>query len=376
MIDPTGLRSLACSDDAESRLIAQGEEGGWTLAVGPLDEQAIDEAEGNWSLLVNDVNRHVPEVSDLLQEFSFIPSWRVDDVMVSYAPSGGGIGPHVDSFDVFLLQGSGVRRWQIERCKLGAEEEASRLVEGVDIRVLHDFSPCHSWDLGPGDILYLPPRVPHYGVSMDDECMTYSIGLRAPSHQELVGFFSDAVASRRVLEDLRFVDASETVPEQPFMLDKATINRARAVIKGAMNEGLEDDAFFHSWLGSFLTSSKRLRDDSFPPAPDPEEHYSSTVLDGMGEALRSGAEGPPYLYRTEGLVCAYMAEEGGASTVFMDGSSFRLTSEIAWVAPLLCGAPRLSWVELVHGGEKDLCRSMKLLLEDLLEQGYLYAADD
>ncbi|KAJ1487976.1 JmjC domain-containing protein, partial [Baffinella frigidus] len=116
--------------------------------------------------------------------FKFIPNWRVDDVMISYAAQGGGVGPHVDNYDVFLLQGKGTRRWAISNTPLAASDEVS--VDGVDVRVLKDgFKKDEEWLLEPGDMLYLPPRFPHWGVAEGEGCMTFSIGFRAPNFQEI-----------------------------------------------------------------------------------------------------------------------------------------------------------------------------------------------
>eukprot|EP00904_Undaria_pinnatifida_P011073 jgi/Undpi1/7096/HiC_scaffold_22.g09570.m1 len=168
------LAGIACLPDAESRLVAGGrrvDEGGddWEVEHGPFEEEAFSEiGETHWTLLVNEVNRHVPEVSDLLSNFRFVPTWRVDDVMVSYAPERGSVGPHVDNYDVFLLQGAGKRRWAIEETLTSSEEEAARSIEGIDLRVLSDFKEAQAWVLEPGDALYIPPRIAHHGVSLDE----------------------------------------------------------------------------------------------------------------------------------------------------------------------------------------------------------------
>eukprot|EP00292_Cryptomonas_paramecium_P023422 CAMPEP_0113711920 /NCGR_PEP_ID=MMETSP0038_2-20120614/31063_1 /TAXON_ID=2898 /ORGANISM="Cryptomonas paramecium" /LENGTH=192 /DNA_ID=CAMNT_0000638307 /DNA_START=244 /DNA_END=819 /DNA_ORIENTATION=- /assembly_acc=CAM_ASM_000170 len=186
-ITPDELAGLACEDEVESRLVINWEslpktqskgKQPWELRHGPFKAKEFSKLpETCYTLLVQEVNRYVPEVSDLLQRFSFVPNWRVDDVMVSYAAKNGGVGPHVDNYDVFLVQGLGTRKWTISTRAVPLDEE--RLLPDVDLRILADgVKPEAVWELSPGDILYLPPRVPHLGVAMDDPCMTFSIGFR------------------------------------------------------------------------------------------------------------------------------------------------------------------------------------------------------
>lgn len=182
VLSPEELAGLACEEDVQSRLVSQ-HAGAWQLEHGPLDEARFaDLPEKDWTLLVQAVNHHVPQAAQLLQQFSFIPHARLDDLMVSYAPDGGGVGPHFDSYDVFLLQGQGQRLWRIS-----AQQDLS-LVEDAPLRILRQFTAEQEWLLQPGDMLYLPPHLAHWGIAVGD-CMTYSIGFRAPSQQELTGEF-------------------------------------------------------------------------------------------------------------------------------------------------------------------------------------------
>lgn len=187
LLSPRTLMGLACRDDAQARLVIRHGKR-WELRQGPFrpgDFRALP-ARG-WSLLVQEVNHLLPEAESLLRAFSFIPYARLDDVMVSFAPDGGGVGPHFDSYDVFLLQGMGRRRWQV------SAQRDRELVAGAPLRILKRFRPGHEWVLEPGDMLYLPPRYAHNGIAVGD-CMTYSIGFRAPSNQELALGFLDHLA--------------------------------------------------------------------------------------------------------------------------------------------------------------------------------------
>ena len=182
LLERDDLIRLACQNDVESRLVIQKNRE-WKVRYGPfMPKDFLRLPQKQWTLLVQDVNHFLPSARDLLLQFNFIPYARLDDVMVSYAPQGGGVGPHFDSYDVFLLQGKGQRRWQI------AADTDQCLVENIPLKILRNFQPEQEWILTPGDILYLPPGYAHNGIAVDD-CMTYSIGFRAPDYQELTTQF-------------------------------------------------------------------------------------------------------------------------------------------------------------------------------------------
>ena len=187
-LSPDELVNLAIDDDAEARLIIN-KNGKWQVKSNPLNARDFGklpqttDAKLFWTVLVQNVNHHLPQAVDLLQQFSFIPHARLDDLMISYAPKGSGIGAHVDSYDVFLLQGAGKRKWQI------SSQNDLSLVEDAPLKLLKNFKPEQEWILEAGDMLYLPPHIAHCGISGSDDCMTYSIGFRAPSYQELAHEF-------------------------------------------------------------------------------------------------------------------------------------------------------------------------------------------
>ncbi|MGJ8619107.1 MAG: JmjC domain-containing protein [Methylophilaceae bacterium] len=183
LLTPNELAGLACEEDVQSRIVKE-QQGRWLVDQGPFDEAVFTSLpHKNWSLLVQSVNHHLPEADDLLSAFNFIPHVRLDDLMVSYAPTGGSVGPHVDAYDVFLLQGSGKRRW-----KINTHPNLS-LIENAPLAILKHFETEQEWVLEPGDMLYLPPNVAHHGIAEDDACMTYSIGFRTPKTQELTHAF-------------------------------------------------------------------------------------------------------------------------------------------------------------------------------------------
>ncbi len=173
------LFALAGSEDAESRLVVQAE-GGWRVRHGPLLRSALPPiSRPGWTLLVQGLDLHVPAAHELLSKFCFVPAARLDDLMVSWASPGGGVGPHLDAYDVFLLQVHGRRRWRVGQVK------DATLVEGVPLKLLRHFEPTEEWLMEPGDLLYLPPGWGHDGVAEGGDCMTCSIGFRAPAAGEL-----------------------------------------------------------------------------------------------------------------------------------------------------------------------------------------------
>jgi len=172
------LLTLSMDDDVESRILeSRGGGKSWSKEYGPFERKYLrkffnwseggEKVDGGaWTVLVQEVDRHVPAVADMWNAFDFIPSWRRDDIMISFATPGGGIGAHVDNYDVFLVQGRGTREWSIENSFLSSEEEQRREVPNIDTRLLRDFRADQSWTLQPGDVLYLPPRVPHRGTAL------------------------------------------------------------------------------------------------------------------------------------------------------------------------------------------------------------------
>jgi len=182
-IEPDDLAGLSLEEEFESRLITGAiNNQQWTLANGPFSESDfLNLPEQDWTLLVQGVDRFIPEVEALINHFDFIPRWRFDDVMISYATQGGSVGPHFDFYDVFLLQGSGRRRWQLSSNNCNIDN----YLKNVPLRIMNQFTPDQEFDVAPGDILYVPPKVAHHGVSLSDDCTTLSFGYRSYSAKEM-----------------------------------------------------------------------------------------------------------------------------------------------------------------------------------------------
>jgi len=211
--------------DIDKRIDAPAPSSRWILRNGPFAESDFATLpKTHWTLLVQDVDKWDADVAALLQPFDFLPSWRVDDVMISYAEDGGSVGAHVDQYDVFLLQGLGRRRWQIS-----VDPEAPKTFrDDTELRLLREFAATHEWVLEPGDMLYLPPGVPHHGVALG-ACMTYSIGMRAPSQAELLIDFAETLAER-VPETSRLTDPDLLPSRGDGEIDDAALARVMAAM--------------------------------------------------------------------------------------------------------------------------------------------------
>ncbi len=222
LLSPTEMQTLAGREDVESRLI-QGSGLDWQLDHGPFRKADFKRLpKTDWTLLVQSLDHLMPEASALLARFNFIPHARLDDLMVSYASPGGSVGPHFDSYDVFLLQGSGRRRWQIS-----AQTDLS-LIDDVPLKILRRFKTEEEWLLGPGDMLYLPPHYAHHGVA-EDACVTYSIGFRAPSAQELAHAFLVHLQDTLHIEG-QYADADLRLQTHPAEISHDMLQQIEAMI--------------------------------------------------------------------------------------------------------------------------------------------------
>lgn len=214
--------------------------------TGPFDDDTFGKLpDSHWTLLVQDVDKWDADTAALLDAFAFIPNWRIDDVMISYATDSGGVGAHVDQYDVFLLQGLGQRRWAID----ARPDPPTAFRDDVELKLLREFHPTHEWILDRGDMLYLPPGVPHDGVAVG-ACMTFSIGMRAPATSELLLDFTQHLAET-LAESQRYSDPDLVPATAAGEIDDTALQRARRLL-GSIAANLDDDDFA-DWFGSFVT---------------------------------------------------------------------------------------------------------------------------
>ncbi len=248
-IDPDELAGLACEEEIESRLVLEkGGSSPWEARCGPFDESEFGKLpESHWTLLVQDVDKHLPEVAELLKPFRFIPDWRLDDIMISYAADGGSVGPHIDDYDVFLIQAWGKRRWSISE-KPYTEDD---YVPGLDLRILPEFRKDAEWLTEPGDMLYLPPNLAHWGVA-EGECMTISVGFRSPRVRDVLmnGVMN---AADNIFSAERYRDPGRRITDSPGEIRTEMADRLKAdlaALAAATEQRMETD------FGCYVTEQK------------------------------------------------------------------------------------------------------------------------
>jgi 50S ribosomal protein L16 3-hydroxylase len=253
-ISPEELAGLACEDEVEARLVFT-RKNTWKLDTGPFSERHFTTLPSrNWTLLVQAVDQWLPEVKAMLEHVNFIPSWRVDDVMVSYATPNGGVGPHFDYYDVFLVQGQGSRLWKTgQRC---TSQDISRTSSGL--KLLADFHTEQEWLLETGDVLYVPPGVAHWGISRDNS-LCYSLGFRAPSVSEMVLDYSD-IRSDQLSPDQRYEDPALKAHTRAGEMNTASLRQMQQILQQALN----DRQAMNLWFGRQMTQPKNP--DVFQPA--------------------------------------------------------------------------------------------------------------
>lgn len=316
-LTPDQLAGLACEPSVDSRLVMErGGKKPWQVTRGPQKAAALRRLPPtHWTLLVESMDRHSAQIAALANAFSFLPKWRMDDVMVSLAPVHGTVDAHIDSYDVFLIQGQGKRRWEVDR-RAVAEYHA-----GLDLRILRRFRPEEAWVLEPGDMLYVPPGVGHRGVTVPSDseiALTYSIGFRAPSSADLLSSLLSRVvdaprlfqdAGRRAAKDAAEIAPSDLLSMKRFLTDE--INRTNSDDWAlAAGEAVTSGGSGRAQTGSIsaATVSSRLRaGGSLVPVP----------------AAR--------------LSWAWLG--GGRAALFVNGESRVLPRAQAFAAPFLCGGP-------------------------------------
>ncbi|WP_415905815.1 cupin domain-containing protein [Neptuniibacter sp. QD48_55] len=342
------LAGMALEEDVESRLITQSPDGkDWSLTHGPLQEDTFaDLPDSHWTLLVQSVDHWIPEANELLEHFRFVPNWRLDDLMISYAADGGGVGPHYDNYDVFLIQASGTRRWEVG----GIYGEDSPRRPDVPVMILPEWEPEHVWDLQPGDMLYVPPRVGHNGFAIGDDCMTYSVGFRAPSHQEMMSGFTDYLSDITKAED-RYSDSDLALQANPGEITDQALER----VKSALKEYIDSPELLTHWFGQFMTEPKN------------PEHGADQVCEMDEEEIAELLEAAIPLCRSEGSRFAFNRLDDHF-ILFVDGKGCACSEGQVTLAESLCAN---LYHEQIEPTEENL-----QLLKALLLQGSVYFLDE
>ncbi len=349
-ITPDDLAGIACQELSTARLVRNTPgKRDWTVEHGPFDENLFASLpKTHWTILVQEMENWIPEIEDIRRCFSFIPDWRCDDVMVSYASDKGSVGPHIDQYDVFLLQGMGQRRWQIESRPVHTDD----FIPGLDLRILKEFNADQELILNPGDMLYLPPRFPHFGVA-SGPCMTYSIGFRAPSASEMLQAFMDLHGDE--LEHNFYSDPDLSMQRNPGEISKDALKRAVSQLLDALSS--EDDAVH--WFGRLVTQNKRH--DRLPPPKTRIRNFPALL------SKKSTHKG---LCKTSEVRFAFNKGGGGQVNLFIDGSQMILSPGLLAVVKKLCANHIFSLEEL---RQLDSSSGTASFLLELYNQGYLVA---
>jgi 50S ribosomal protein L16 3-hydroxylase len=343
-LTPDELAGLACEDDANSRIVfEQHEQGHWHVQHGPLDENDFSGLpEKNWTLLVTDVEKHVPAARELIDRFRFIPDWRIDDLMISYAPEGGSVGPHTDAYDVFLIQTHGQRRWMLN------QDYDDTCLEGTELRILEHFTAAQDWILNPGDMLYLPPNIAHYGIALN-ECMTCSVGFRAPSISNMVSEYAENLAAD-IDQALRYEDPDLVFTTSPAEISPDVLKRIKTIIAEQL---IVDDDRLVRWFGEF-SSESRSGIHTQPPE-DPISTFDELAASLTDEDIIAQSPAAKFLF----------ARSNDTTLLFVDGTAYT-TSQV--FASALTGKREINARHLVDA-VRDQADQQTLL--ELYNRGYL-----
>jgi 50S ribosomal protein L16 3-hydroxylase len=314
------LMELAGEEGVEARLVLEKGKTPWELRKGPFgakDFKALPAS--HWTLLVQAVDHYLPSLSDYVAKFDFLPAWRIDDVMISYAVEGGSVGPHYDQYDVFLIQGFGNRRWQLgQMC-----DEHSPRVEGTPLRILRDIDVNFDEVVNPGDLLYLPPGMAHYGVAQNP-CTTYSIGFRAPALAHLLERVVDAALEETGSNRL-FTDRDRGPAAHPGELTEADLEALRAQVLTL----LDNRATLRAALAPFLSE---------PKYDDYEPQGEELALDEIRDALADGA----FLRRDPASRMVYTVQDGVLHELFINGQKEWFPPAVADLVRMLADQRRVA----------------------------------
>ncbi len=345
------LAGFSLEETVESRLIENdGVISNWRLQHGPMtDEVFAKQRPYPWTLLVQGVDNFVPEAFDFISGFRFIPGWRLDDLMVSYATKGAGVGAHYDRYDVFLIQGEGQRRWQTgQLCN-----SDSSLTDHKELCLLQDFQLDQTFDLEPGDLLYLPPLVAHKGVALTDNCMTYSVGFRAPSHSDVIGGIADYLG-QELSADKRLKNSLQAQPAGE--ISAADVANLREIIAQQLT-----DENLVQWFGCMTTEPKNPDLDWSEEAMD-EAELASIIKDAYG-----------VLRVAEGVRLAYTWQGDGGLTLFAQGDAIACPPEATDLAMALANDLIIDVENLGIVVKNEASQALLLVLHN---QGWLYFDDE
>ncbi len=279
-LSPDELAGLALEEEIESRIVKETpkETIAWHLTQGPFSEKTFSSLpKTHWTLLVQGVDRIIPEVYELLDHFNFIPQWRVDDVMISYASQYGSVGPHYDNYDVFLYQALGRREWSLtsQGCK------PENYIPELELRIMREFNTEQKFILEEGDMLYLPPHIGHYGIALSEDCMTYSFGYRSYTGQELLDSLGDYISEKESFKTL-YQDPDWSTLKNTSELSSSALQQAQKLLQELIN----NEELMKSWFACFATRLDQQAEQQLPIPYEDEEvdlaQFLEELEDGLG----------------------------------------------------------------------------------------------
>ena len=417
----TSYAHLLICQYISNRIISHipGDNASFDLQWGPLTEKDLD----NWllkpsstaaenskskqrrdTLVVNDIDRFYPPLADwMYNTFHFLPNWRMDDGQISLSELGGGIGPHVDNYDVFLIQMSGRRTWQVGRRKISAAEEQDRMIAGLDVRVLDDWSldsaqdgqaEVEEWIVEPGDVLYLPPRVAHCGTSLANDSMTLSVGCRAPSVSDLVSKLAESLSSsiddsavRRYTDHDLLQGGGDDSESSPGELTSDAKESAKRLVLNSLASLLNDDERWDEFFGRYVTEQKRLRNNYPIPLLEDlayEDDGADSFTVDANAIVEDTLSGKCVLYQAEGIAFAYSStpskvQRGRVShRFFVNGEMWQSTSNdeeqscLIQTYQAVANHRRLDQSILLGTNDNKLSSQAISFLEELVDIGVLY----
>lgn len=346
------LAGLACEDFIESRIILENYSNEkWSLENGPFPESRFSSLpESHWTILIQGMNKIFPEFDDLLQQFNFIPSWRVDDLMASYAAPDGSVGPHIDQYDVFLLQASGRRKWMISEEPVNEDNfEAD-----IPLKIIKDFNAESEWILEAGDMLYLPANVAHYGIGMED-CITFSVGFRAPSHAELLtSYIDDHITD--IKDNLRYRDPELSKSDKSGLISSAAINNIQQILLSQF----KDISTIEDWFGRFITDY--LNDNE-------NLHESNLTTEEFIAAFKNTG----VIRRPATVRANYLINQQGQLNLFINGTKQNIKPETDDIVMLFCN----QHLNYYHDLEAHFLDKNKLtFLCELYNKGFIELPDE
>lgn len=346
------LAGLACEDFIESRIILENKTTPkWSLENGPFPESRFPALpKTHWTLLIQGLNKIFPEFDDLLHEFNFIPSWRVDDLMASYAAPDGSVGPHIDQYDVFLLQASGKRKWIISSEQI----EEDNFEKNIPLKIIKSFKTESEWILEAGDILYLPAGVAHYGIGMEN-CITFSIGFRAPSHTELLTAYIDDHINE-LDETLRYRDPELTANNNCGEISKSAIDNVQKIFLSQFNDKEKISDWFGQYVTDYLNEHESLT----------ENNLSTSEFIHIFKTLDS-------IRRPATLRANYLFSSDGKIVLYINGCKQNTLANTENIIMLFCNQHLISYSDIEPYLMED--NTAKFLCQ-LYNKGYLEHCDD